>query len=387
MADSRNYLWVRLLMKRFAFYEFFCGGGMARIGLGSSWECIFANDIDYKKTKYYSENFRCTDELITGDIKNISSCQLPGTAKLAWASFPCQDLSLAGAGAGLNGERSGVFWPFWNLIIELKKESRNPPIIVLENVVGLLTSHNGDDFYNLIVTIVNSGYYVGAVTIDGAYFVPQSRPRLFIVCAASNLSLPKNIISEAPDTIWHPKSLRSAVEKLPIEYKNKWLWWNMPLPNKKILELSDIIENDPEKVSWHSISETSKIISMMSAAHLLKINEAKETGIDQVGTIYKRTRNGVQRAEVRFDGLSGCLRTPIGGSSRQIIIHVLHNNVRTRLITARETARLMGLPDTYILPDRYNDAYHLTGDGVIVPAVSWLEKNIIHELALQLTCS
>ena len=83
---------------------------------------------------------------------------------------------------------------------------------------------------------------------------------------------------------------------------------------------------------------------------------------------------------MRLDGLSGCLRTPAGGSSRQLILVVEGDRVRTRLISARETARLMGLPDSYLLPANYNEAYHLTGDGVVVPAVRHLAAHLLEPL-------
>ena len=88
----------------------------------------------------------------------------------------------------------------------------------------------------------------------------------------------------------------------------------------------------------------------------------------------------MQRAEARFDGVSGCLRTPAGGSSRQFVIVVEKNRVRSRLISARETARLMGLPDEYVLPEKYNEAYHLTGDGVVVPAVRHIAAHVLEPL-------
>ena len=115
--------------------------------------------------------------------------------------------------------------------------------------------------------------------------------------------------------------------------------------------------------------------------HRLKVEAAKRAGRRMVGGIYKRTRHDddgakVQRAEVRFDDVAGCLRTPAGGSSRQVIIVVDGNKVRSRLISARETSRLMGLPDDYKLPKNYNEAYHLTGDGVVVPVV----RHIAHHL-------
>ena len=101
-----------------------------------------------------------------------------------------------------------------------------------------------------------------------------------------------------------------------------------------------------------------------------------------VGTVYKRTRRDggrrIQRAEARFDGGAGCLRTPAGGSSRQLVVVVNGSKVRTRLISSRETARLMGLPDEYVLPANYNEAYHLTGDGVAVPVVRFLAEQVLH---------
>jgi len=104
-----------------------------------------------------------------------------------------------------------------------------------------------------------------------------------------------------------------------------------------------------------------------------------------VGAVYKRTRadeNGErrQRAEVRFDDIAGCLRTPVGGSSRQTILAVDGENVKSRLLSPREAARLMGLPDSYLLPRNYNDAYHLAGDGLAVPVVRFLAANLLEPL-------
>src|ERR1017187_1484903 len=132
-----------------AFYEFFAGGGMARAGLGNGWVCLFANDIDTKKGASYIANWG-SEHLLIRDIGKVEPCEIPPGADLAWASFPCQDLSLAGAGAGLKGERSGTFWPFWELVRELHREGRRPETVVLENVCGALTSHNGGDFRSLI---------------------------------------------------------------------------------------------------------------------------------------------------------------------------------------------------------------------------------------------
>ena len=108
-----------------SFYEFFAGAGMARAGLGDRWRCLFANDFDRKKAATYALNWG-VDNLVCGDVREVTTADLTGVADLVWASFPCQDLSLAGSGAGLEGERSGTFWPFWRLMTRLVDESRAP---------------------------------------------------------------------------------------------------------------------------------------------------------------------------------------------------------------------------------------------------------------------
>ncbi|MBM3562604.1 MAG: DNA cytosine methyltransferase [Alphaproteobacteria bacterium] len=368
-----------------SYYEFFAGGGMARAGLGEGWRCLFANDFDRKKAESYRANWG-GEELCVGDVRDLSTAQLPGRADLVWASFPCQDLSLAGAGAGLKGERSGTFWPFWALMKELRREGRAPSLIVLENVCGALTSHGGKDFTEICKALAQEGYRFGALVIDAALFVPQSRPRLFIVAVRKDVAIS---ISLAPShsgagSAFHTRALLTAYERLPRRLSEDWLWWRLPAPPSRNTKLAQIIEDAPRDVDWHSGAETKALIAMMSEVNLAKIEEAKRAGRKMVGTLYRRTRyqNGVkmQRAEARFDDIAGCLRTPAGGSSRQYVLVVNKGRVRSRLMSARETAALMGLPDEYILPENYNEAYHLTGDGVVVSVVQYISEHILKPL-------
>lgn len=362
------------------FLEFFAGGGMARAGLGPSWKCVFANDFDPKKGEAYAENWG-RDGLVIDDIRNIAPEELP-PADLAWGSFPCQDLSLAGGGAGLWGDRSGTFWPFVALLQGLREQDRHPSVVALENVVGTLTSHGGRDFVAIIEALISLGYRPGAFVADAALFVPQSRPRLFVVAVRDD----RATTGAASDPIspWHTNALKRAWEGLTDEQKDKWVWWNMPTPPRRRLRFADLIEDTPAGVRWHTTQETRALLSMMSDVNLAKVQTAQAAGVRMVGTIYKRTRwqQGVkvQRAEIRFDDIAGCLRTPAGGSSRQLIMVVEGARIRSRLISTRETARLMGLPDTYRLPERYSEAYHLTGDGVAVPVVRHIVKHIIEPL-------
>lgn len=366
-----------------SFYEFFAGGGMARAGLGPGWTCLFANDFDRKKAESYRANWG-GGEMHVGDVREITTAQLPGRVDLVWASFPCQDLSLAGAGAGLKGERSGTFWPFWALMKALCAEGRAPATIVLENVCGALTSHGGRDFTEICRALGDGGYRFGALVIDAALFLPQSRPRLFIIAVREDAPIPAPLTEQRASAPFHTRALRTAQEQLPEALKAKWLWWRLPAPPLRNVTLAQFIEDTPRDVAWHSAAETQTLIDMMSDVNLAKIAEAKRAGRRMVGTMYRRTRytagEKIQRAEARFDDVAGCLRTPAGGSSRQFVLVVDKGRVRSRLMSARETARLMGLPDEYTLPEKYNEAYHLTGDGVVAPVVRHIAAHILEPL-------
>ncbi len=367
-----------------SFYEFFAGGGMARAGLGSGWNCLFANDFDHKKWKVYRFNWG-DNELMTADIWSLGTDDIPSTADLAWASFPCQDLSLAGGGAGLKGDRSGTFWPFWKLMTGLIDEGRAPRLIVLENVCGTLTSHKGKDFATICGAFEQAGYDVGAVVIDAALFLPQSRARLFFIGIHRGEELPAGLTANGPMVPWHTRALVAAYANLPTKTKRQWLWWRLPQPPARQLNFSDLIEDSPSDADWFSAEKMRHLLDMMSPVNRAKVTEAQRQRRKIVGAVYKRTRPNelggkVQRAEARFDDISGCLRTPAGGSSRQVVVVVDGKTVKARLISSRETARLMGLPDDYALPANYNEAYHLTGDGVAVPVVRYLAANILEPI-------
>jgi DNA (cytosine-5)-methyltransferase 1 len=368
-----------------SFYEFFAGGGMARAGLGTDWTCLFANDFDAKKGKTYRDNYPDENVLRVGDVRTIKAIDLPEQADLIWGSFPCQDLSLAGGGAGLKGERSGTFYPFWDIVKGLVAEGRGPKLVALENVLGTLTSHSGRDFEAICRTFTDAGYWYGALVINASLFVPQSRPRLFIVGVRADIEIDPILLTPEPVAPFHTAALQRAFARVSKAAQRKMIWWNVPAPARRNSTFAELIEENPASVSWHSDDERDRLIEKMSSVNKAKLEAAKRAGRRMVGCVYKRTRVDergvkVQRAEVRFDDVAGCLRTPAGGSSRQVIIVVDGKRVRSRLISSKETARLMGLDEDYILPDNYNEAYHLTGDGVAVHVVRHLAEQLFEPL-------
>jgi DNA (cytosine-5)-methyltransferase 1 len=378
------------MVRRPSFFEFFAGGGMARAGLGEGWECRFANDFDAMKAATYAANWG-GDHIVLADVAKLSVADLPGRADLVWASFPCQDLSLAGDYRGLGRAsaavrtRSGTFWPFWRLMKGLVAEGRAPRLIVLENVYGALTSNGGRDFAAIGEALSDAAYRFGAMVIDARRFVPQSRPRVFFVAARQDEQIPAALLAAAPDAIWHPPALAAARSALSARTRRNWLWWRLPRPAARNAAFADLVEENPTGVRWYTEQETRYLMSLMSDVNLRKIDAARKLGGRVVGAVYRRTRldeNGDkrQRAEVRFDEIAGCLRTPAGGSSRQTILVVDGERLRSRLLSAREAARLMGLDDSYALPKRYNDAYHVCGDGVAVPVVRHIAEHILRPM-------
>jgi DNA (cytosine-5)-methyltransferase 1 len=372
------------------FYEFFAGGGMAREGLGSGWRCVFANDNDREKAASYAANFGRAG-LMVRDVARLTTADLPGHAALVWASFPCPDLSEAGRGEGLAGLRSNTIWPCLELLKALGAEGRAPPLIALENVTGLI-ERRGESFFDLICeTLTGMGYRVGAVVIDAALFVPQSRERVFIVAVDNTISIPTSIIAPSPGMPFHPPSLVAALRR----QKAQPIWFRLPIPPQRNAITVDILEGDDRPgVVWDTRSYANAFIASMAPKHLALVEEAKARSISLGARVVKsanrRTRypggkkvpggKKIPTWEVRDDYIAECLRTAGGGSSTQRLIFADGGLVRTRQPTSRECARLMGLSDSYKLPANKIEGYDLIGDGVAVPAVRFLAAHILEPI-------
>jgi len=364
---------------------------MARAGLGSEWRCLFANDIDQVKAATYEANWTGSD-FHKGDIAALRASNIPGLADLAWASFPCQDLSLAGHGLGIGSEasacrtRSGSFWAFTRVIRDLIEDERAPGMIVLENVVGLLTGKEGRDFATVGQALSELGYRFGAIVLDASHFVPQSRPRVFVIAVRRFGRIPRGLRLDGPVQPWHPDLLVRAVRGFDRRTAERWIWWNPGEAPVRRSTLADMVSDTPCGAVWNPEAETAKLIGMMSGLNIKRLDAAKRSGLRTIGSLHLRTRPTSQgrklRAEINFEPTAGCLRTPKGGCSRARVIVVEGQRVRTRLLSPQEGCRLMGLPEDYRLPDYYESAFRVLGDGLVVPAVSFLRERILERIEL-----
>jgi len=364
------------------FAEFFAGIGLMRMGLEQTgWEVAYANDIDSDKKEMYEAHFGNTENTFhLGDIRHINSQSIPYVT-LATASFPCNDLSLAGSRTGLAGKQSSAYWGFIKIIESLGR--RRPLLILLENVIGFLNSNGGKDFEEALLALNRLGYLTDAFVINAARFVPQSRVRLFVIGYMPGFC-EEETTKETPsfyECETRPKALAEFIFTHP---EINWRMRDFPPLPMRATTLRDILEDLPQNdCNWWSCERTNYLIEQMSAKHRDQLFEMSRRRKYSYGTVFRRVRKGKSMAELRSDGIAGCLRTPRGGSGRQILVKAGYGNVQARLLTPRECARLMGADD-FRISVSMNQALFGFGDAVCVPVIAWIAQNYINPLLKEL---
>jgi DNA (cytosine-5)-methyltransferase 1 len=361
---------------RKTFAEYFAGIGLMRVGLEKeAWTIMLANDIDPQKEQMYRANFPDADEHFkSGDIDGLLPSEIPEVT-LATASFPCNDLSLAGSRQGLEGKNSSAFWGFIRALERSK--TRRPSLILLENVTGFLTSHGGRDFEDAMFALNDLGYAVDPFILDAAWFVPQSRKRLFVVGVKTNESGADGLYELLQETPIRPNALVQFILTHP---DIRWRIRKLPNPPSRRRKLTSILEKLPDDSDcWWPNDRAEYLLGQMSPRHREMADKMIAARNYSYGTVFRRVRNGVSMAELRTDGIAGCLRTPRGGSGRQILFKAGHGKYFVRLLTPRECARLMGADD-FIIDVPLNQALFGFGDAVCVPVIRWIAKNYLNRV-------
>lgn len=278
--------------------EYFAGIGLVRLGLEQAgWKIVFSNDWAYSKYEMYSAHFKDAIEYYkVQDIFSICPTDIPNTL-LATASFPCIDLSLAGNLGGISGQHSSAFWGFTHI---LDGQVNKPKLVMLENVVGWLTSNGGQDFRIVIQELNRLGYACDVFAIDASHFLPQSRPRIFMVgVQASEPNQDILVFSKRSSSL-----KRKALEKVVIANLDlQWHFLEIPaLPKKIKFDLSFVLENIPDNDDrWWSEDEVKRHLNMMSSFNLAYIESLKNLLFYSYCPMYRRVREGKQRAELRKD--------------------------------------------------------------------------------------
>jgi DNA (cytosine-5)-methyltransferase 1 len=357
--------------------EFFSGIGLVRLALeNQGWRVLWANDIDPDKAEMYQANFR-HDHLVVDDVHKIEPDSIPDCT-LYTASFPCNDLSIAGAMDGLNGKESGAFWGLIRILKE-RGEAR-PPMVLLENVVGFLMSAEGKDFETALLALNELGYAVDTLIINAKTFVPQSRPRLFVIATRDDGG-ERNTTAEVSDV--RPDTLATFINLHP---HIRWNIRKLPKLPHRVHDISEIIEDLPDDdPHWWDEDRAKYFMGQLSPRHEFLAKAMIGQKHVSYATAFRRVRKGRSMAELRTDGIAGCLRTPRGGSGRQILYKAGKGRYQVRLLTARECARLQGVPDSFNLDDiPLNQALFGFGDAVCVPVIEWIVKHHLTPSASEL---
>ena len=262
------------------FAEFFAGVGLVHEALSENgWNCLWANDICREKRETYIANFG-NSKFYLGDVWDcVKSPEIiPDQCFLYTASFPCTDMSLAGARKGLAGEESGTLHAVLGIVEQKRKSGNHPYLIMLENVQGFLTSHKGADVAFTVKALNDLGYIVDLIELDAVHFTPQSRPRVFLF--ATRMEIADQVMRlkkehDLLDSWWNifdiNPQLRTERIKNIVKANShlKWGAFNIPQPPRRAHSLHDIIEvnlnDDPD--AWWDEERKNYLYSQMSALH------------------------------------------------------------------------------------------------------------------------
>lgn len=351
--------------------EFFAGIGLVRAALERcGFEIVWANDIEPVKLALYKANFPGRDFKL-GDIREVRGEAIPDI-ELATASFPCTDLSLAGNQAGLAGNESGMFWEFARVLDEMG--DRRPAAVLLENVPSFGTLRDGRDLYSAIKRLNDLGYSCDALVVDARFFVPQSRPRLFVVGTSMRILDLADFSTSTIRPGW--------IEAFVASHSDlKMHAARLPTPIDISAELSSVVQRlRPDNPRWWDSTRTDAFVDSLSDIQLQRLKSMTRSRRKSWATAYRRTRIGRAVWEIRADSISGCLRTARGGSSKQAIVEAGGGAFRIRWMTPREYARLQGAPNYRFIDVSDGQALFGFGDAVCVPAVEWVATHYLAPL-------
>jgi|SRR5687767_6641671 len=331
------------------FFDLFAGIGGFRLGLERcGHKCISSCEIDRYCVGVYNHNFRESNR--PNDVRKLDATSLPEFDILT-AGFPCQSFSVAGQRLGFNDTRGTLFFE----IARIAREKR-PSILFLENVKGLLGHDNGKTFGTILNTLYDLGYDVEWQVINGKYFVPQSRERVFII----------GHLREKPTAPVFPITDGYQVDDSTLS-QTQTDGSRIRSPYTRTIDYN----------YWKGGGSRTMILMSHSKANIKKRIQDRDStwSLDTSGDLMAIVDCGSSRDRV-YDknGLSPSLVTPAGGRAQPKIIE--HEKIRK--LTPLECERLMGFPDNWTKVGDISDTqrYKMLGNSVIPGIIEFIGKKI-----------
>jgi len=323
-------------MKQLTAVSLFAGVGGFDLALERSGVKVVASvEIDPKALNVLANHF--PNSKLFNDIKGVTGEQLINAGfdpenGIITGGFPCQDLSVAGKRAGLDGNRSGLFWEICRLLDETKAR-----YFILENVPGLLSSNQGKDMATVVKALVELGYGIAWRVLDAQYFgVPQRRRRVFIVgCFGDSGQTPTEVLDIAQGRSRYIKAGGKS-----------------------------------RKTTTKDISGISNTVGSLLARDHKGLDQicVKE---NKVVIFYGNRVNDIRIQNDKINTLQARMGT--GGNNTPII----QTEASIRRLTPLECERLQGFPDGWTAGQTDGHRYKQMGNAVAVPVVEFIVKRLV----------
>ena len=310
--------------------------------------CVYSNENNKYACQIYRKNFG-EKELYEEDIRNVKSESIPEFEMLV-GGFPCQSFSIAGNRKGMSGEdiRGTLFYEIYRIA-----RDRQPKLLLLENVPGLLSSRGGEDFCTILRSLDEIGYDVEWNCLNSKNFgVPQNRERVFIIGHLRKERRGKIFPLEETNKFNNKQNKKISEQisnTLRTNYSNGFsneTYIFDKKGNQVINEnsLQEITKNKPQSARVYKTIGISQTLSSNGGGLGAK------TGLYAVAA--SRGRNGKQELEIRKDNITNsltsvqkdnliapCIRAEHHNTAD---VHFIEDNFRIRRLTPTECERLQG---------------------------------------------
>jgi len=320
----------RKRLSKYTFIDLFAGIGGFRYAFESfGAKCVYTSEWDNHAQQVYKNNF---GDQPAGDITKIEEKDIP-KHRILCGGFPCQAFSISGKQKGFEDTRGTLFFD----VARIAKH-HVPELLFLENVKNFEKHDQGKTLKVVEKTLSETGYDVYYKVLNASDFgVPQKRERIYILGFRKDLNVKKYDFPKSPDS---PTKLKDVL--LPDFETEKY-----------------VISRDDIKIKDH----TNVQIDMFGNYPLKPI---------RIGTVNK----GGQGERIYHEcGHAITLSAYGGGVGAKTGLYYINGKVRK--LDPRECAKLMGLPDDFIIHPSSSQAYKQFGNGVVVDVLQYIILDII----------
>lgn len=364
--------------------------GIGGFDLGLEMDVAWQVEIDRDCNWVLSHHFPETERF--GDVRETGKGNLR-SVDLICGGFPCQDLSVAGKRAGLDGERSGLWFEFHRVIREL-----SPEWVLIENVPGLLSSNGGRDFAVILSGLAELGYYAAWRILDAQYFgVAQRRRRVFVVGSLGDGRCAE-VLFESACGCGHPPPGREKGEGIARDFAP-----SLSASGRGTSRTGESRGQDPLVVtptlrggspggSTHgkpSGTDQGPLTVRNSGQGFWQEDDKAATMRKEAAGVHESTlvaqqvqwaSGGGNEAEHNYQFVAYTLNAK-GGSGRLDgeSETFIPSTMLVRRLTPKECLRLQGFPDDWLdLDPPLSDSakYRMIGNAVAVPVVRWIGERI-----------